>query len=110
MDNNYKELMLCSVDKLINNYTTQGYGRGRIIMLISIINKILLDIDYMLNDSVKTKLNNLITILGNSDKDLCIYDLTPNYIYEDGCMNPTYESDKSTFNNKPRVSDTTIVL
>lgn len=109
MNNNFKELMLCSMDKLIDGYVNQGYGRSRNIMLISIINKILTSIDFMINDTTKTKLNNIITVIGNSSRDLCIYDSPLDYIYEDGCMNPTYESNVP-YNNRPTVSDVTIIL
>lgn len=109
MNNNYKELMLCSMDKLLDNYINKGYGRSKSIMLISIVNKVLSNIDFMLNDAHKTKLNNIITIIGNSDKDMCIYDTPLDYIYEDGCMNPTYESNVP-YNRIPTVSDVTIIL
>lgn len=109
MNNNYKELMLCSMDKLIGSYVNQGYGRSKSIMLISIVNKVLSNIDFMLNDAHKTKLNNIITVVGNANKDTCIYDIPLDYIYEDGCMNPTYQSDVP-YNGKPTVSDVTIIL
>lgn len=111
MNNNFEEIMLCSMDKIVSDYSNKGFGKGKEILLISIVNKILNNIGFMLNTKERTHLNNFITVLGNSSNNLCIYDSKIDFIYQsDDCMNPTYESNSNTHNRKPNVSDVTIIL
>ena len=110
MDNNYKAIYLCSIDKLINSYSLSGLGRGRDLLLLSIINKTLKNLDTLLSRNQKDKLNSLLTIIGNSSKDLCIGDIELTYSYgTDNCMNPNYFNENPD-NHRPHIDNPNTII